>query len=442
MAMSRILIALNDFNISNMLRAYFQCNGYEVTVTSNGEDALEICRQQLPNLILLDVNLPDMDGFDVLLNLKALSGTRGIPVIFFLAKESSRLDKIRALELGAVECIRGPFDIRELGLRVKNKIGHAFLSSAKQPHAPGGEMMIVEDDPDISNMLRVYFKSQGYKVAVAGRGEDALAICRQQPLHMIVLDIMLTDMNGYDVCRELRGNLLTAHVPIVFLTQKDEQNDKIHGLEVGADDYITKPFDLEELKLRVQNTCRRADLDPLTGLPCSQLIEDQLAYLFFRPQDWALLYISIDGLDPFSALHGPGAREEVLCFTAMKLVQVVSKNAKTTDFVGRVCDDAFIIITDKGLAPPLAEDLNRRFDAKVGSHYDWQTRQRGHLLVRDDEGNETKVDLMSLSIGVATADDGPFADIREIIQAAAEARRTSRFSHPLHPNTEANSPCA
>jgi len=440
--MGRMLIALDDFNISNMLRIYFQSNGYEVTVTNNGEDALEMCRQQLPNLILLDVNLPDMDGFDVLLNLKALSDTRRIPVIFFLTEKSSRRDKIHALELGAVECIRRPFDVQELGLRVKNKIGHAFLSSARQPHAPGGEMMIVEDDPDISNMLRVYFKSQGYKVAVAQRGEDALYISRQQPLHMIVLDIMLTDMNGYDVCRELRGNLLTAHVPIVFLTQKDERNDKIHGLEVGADDYITKPFDLEELKLRVQNARRRADLDPLTGLPCSQLVEDQLAYLFFRPRDWALLYISIDDLESFSAVHGPGAREEVLCFTAVKLVQAVSRNAKTTDFVGRVCDDDFIVITDKGLAATLAEDLSRHFDAEVGSHYDWQTRQRGHLLVRDDEGNETKVDLMSLSISVVTADDGPFADIREIIQAAAEARRTSRFSHPLHPSGEASSPCA
>ena len=143
-----------------------------------------------------------------------------------------------------------------------------------------GRLMIVEDDTDISNMLRIYFQSQDYDVAVAQRGEDALEMCRQQLPHIIVLDIMLPDMDGYDVCRNLRGNLRTSHIPIIFLTQKDERSDKIHGLELGADDYITKPFDLEELKLRVKNAMTRATIQnlttPTTGLPSGQLIEDQL----------------------------------------------------------------------------------------------------------------------------------------------------------------------
>jgi DNA-binding response OmpR family regulator len=122
-----------------------------------------------------------------------------------------------------------------------------LLSASKGGNMSEGRMLIVEDDFDISNMLRIYFQSHGYEVAVAQRGEDALAMCRKQLPHIIVLDIMLPDMDGYDVCRELRSNLRTSHVPIIFLTQKDERSDKIHGLELGADDYITKPFDLEEL---------------------------------------------------------------------------------------------------------------------------------------------------------------------------------------------------
>lgn len=120
-----------------------------------------------------------------------------------------------------------------------------------------GRLMIVEDDEDISNMLRIYFQSQNYDVTVADCGEDALEMVRQQLPHIIILDIMLPDMDGYDVCRHLRGNLRTSHIPIIFLTQKDERSDKIHGLELGADDYITKPFSPRELVARVRAVLRR-----------------------------------------------------------------------------------------------------------------------------------------------------------------------------------------
>ena len=114
-------------------------------------------------------------------------------------------------------------------------------------------ILVVEDDFDISNMLRIYFQSQGYEVAVAPRGGDALEMCRQQLPNIVVLDIMLPDIDGYEVCRQLRSNLRTSHIPIIFLTQKDERSDKIQGLELGADDYITKPFGISRVILTVRN---------------------------------------------------------------------------------------------------------------------------------------------------------------------------------------------
>src|SRR5512137_2233074 len=155
-----------------------------------------------------------------------------------------------------------------------------------------GRILVVEDDTDISNMLRIYFSSQGYDVVVTPRGGDALERCRQQLPHVIVLDIMLPDIDGYEVCSRMRTNLRTSHIPIIFLTQKDERSDKIAGLELGADDYITKPFDIEELKLRVTNAIARQErensLDPHTGLPSGRLIEDHLRKVI-RSQGWALL---------------------------------------------------------------------------------------------------------------------------------------------------------
>jgi len=276
-----------------------------------------------------------------------------------------------------------------------------------------GRLMIVEDDPDISNMLRIYFRSQDYDVTVAQRGEDALEMCRQQLPHIIVLDIMLPDMDGYDVCRSLRSNLRTSHIPIIFLTQKDERSDKIHGLELGADDYITKPFDLEELKLRVKSAMTRAQYtsltDPTTGLPSGRLIEDQLRRLM-RQDDWGIIYIGIRGFSDFSEQYGFVAGEEVLRFTAMVLGRTADTVGTSNDFIGHIGGDDFIVITGKESIEPMVEDLQKRFDAEIATHYDWQARQQG-------------VELMSLSIGVLTVDDGPFYDIREITEAAAGVRR-------------------
>jgi len=292
-----------------------------------------------------------------------------------------------------------------------------------------GRILVVEDDFDISNMLRIYFQSQGYEVAVAPRGGDALEMCRQQLPHVIVLDIMLPDIDGYEVCRQLRGNLRTSHIPIIFLTQKDERSDKIHGLELGADDYITKPFDVEELKLRVKNAMARAAYEsltnPTTGLPSAKLIEEQLRSLM-RRGDWGIVYVGINGLEAFNEVYGFVAGDEVLRFAAMVMGETVDTLGTPNDFIGHVGGDDFLIITEKDLVRPIAEDLTRRFSEGVGTHYDFKARQQGYITVRDDQGNERKVGLMELSIGVITSDDGPFTDIREITEAAAAARREGR----------------
>ena len=153
-------------------------------------------------------------------------------------------------------------------------------------------LLVVEDDIDIGNMLKIYFSGLEYDVDVAVRGADALEKTKQVLPHLIVLDIMLPDIDGYEVCRTLRTSTRTSHIPVIFLTQKDERSDKLQGLELGADDYITKPFDIEELKLRVQGAIRRSEreslTDPRSGLPAGRLIEEQLRKII-REKDWALI---------------------------------------------------------------------------------------------------------------------------------------------------------
>jgi DNA-binding response OmpR family regulator len=287
-------------------------------------------------------------------------------------------------------------------------------------------LLIVEDDFDISNMLRIYFTGQGFEVDVAPRGTDALEKTRQNMPHLIVLDIMLPDIDGFEVCRILRTNTRTSHVPIIFLTQKDERSDKLQGLELGADDYITKPFDIEELKLRVQRAIARAEqqslTDPRSGLPAGRLIEDQLRRII-RLHDWALMDVRINHFDAFKEVYGFVAGDDVLRFTSMLMNETMDEYGTSSDFIGHAGGDNFIIITTEDAAPAVRKQLKARFAEEVLSHYSFIDRDQGHIMVADENGSVEKVDLMTLSIGTVSPSQYQFADIREITELAAEARR-------------------
>jgi DNA-binding response OmpR family regulator len=118
-------------------------------------------------------------------------------------------------------------------------------------------VLIVDDEPKIQRIAREYFESAGFRVLMASGGEAALGSARRETLDLVVLDLGLPDMDGLDVCRQLRR---TSNVPILILTARDDEADKLIGLELGADDYITKPFSPRELVARARAVLRRADM--------------------------------------------------------------------------------------------------------------------------------------------------------------------------------------
>jgi diguanylate cyclase (GGDEF)-like protein len=291
-----------------------------------------------------------------------------------------------------------------------------------------GLLLIVEDDSDIATMLEIYFEAQGYDTVSVTRGEEALEICRRALPNLVILDILLPDIDGYEVCRRLRGNLRTSHIPIIFLTQKDERSDQVAGLELGADDYITKPFDLQLLMLRVEGALRRAGwlslTSPVTGLPSSKLIEEQLRQLI-RRDGWAVLYVGVNHLDEFNDVYGFVAGDDVLRFAAMLISETVDKVGAGSEFIGHSGGDDFIIISTPDAAQRIKTELAERFGAEVGSFYNFKDRERGYIEIGGGEGGPRQADLMTLAIGLVYHDSAPFADIREITEVAAEARRSA-----------------
>jgi PleD family two-component response regulator len=287
-------------------------------------------------------------------------------------------------------------------------------------------LLVVEDDVDIGNMLKIYFSGMDFDVDVAMRGKDALEKTRQVLPHLIVLDIMLPDIDGYEVCRNLRTNMRTSHIPVIFLTQKDERSDKLQGLELGADDYITKPFDIEELKLRVQGAIRRSEreslTDPRSGLPAGRLIENRLREII-REKGWALLDARVNNFEPFKDVYGFVAGDDVLRFTSMLIGEVVDELGTTSDFIGHAGGDNFIIITKEEKADAIKTRLKDRFDNEVQTHYNFMDRQQGFVQAPTADGTTVKVSFMTMSVGIVSPSAHSFADIREITELAAEARR-------------------
>jgi PleD family two-component response regulator len=287
-------------------------------------------------------------------------------------------------------------------------------------------LLIVEDDADIANMLKIYFSGQEFEVDLAPRGSVALDKTRSNLPNLIVLDIMLPDIDGFEVCRILRTNTRTSHVPIIFLTQKDERSDKLQGLELGADDYITKPFDIEELKLRVQRAIARAEqqslTDPRSGLPSGRLIEEQLRRII-RQDGWALMDIRIQHFEPFKEVYGFVAADDVLRFSAMLMGEVVDELGTTNDFIGHAGGDNFIIVTSEQAARPIAQRLQERFLQEVLSHYSFLDREQGYIVAVATDGQLQQTPLMTLAVGAVSPSEHEFADIREITELAAEARR-------------------
>jgi len=177
------------------------------------------------------------------------------------------------------------------------------------------KILIVEDDLDVADMLNAYFRVQGYEIFTVNWGEDGVRACQTSRPDIVILDIRLPDIDGYEVARRLRSNRRTAGIPIIFLTEKRDRSERLQGLELGADDYITKPFDVQELRLRIRNALRRAEQDtltnPVTGLPDGKLVDERISECLNKIT-WTMLIVSLENLDIFRESYGFVASDDVM----------------------------------------------------------------------------------------------------------------------------------
>jgi DNA-binding response OmpR family regulator len=273
------------------------------------------------------------------------------------------------------------------------------------------KILIVEDDIDLSTMLDTYLRIQGYEVFCETLGEEGVRTCERLRPGIVVLDIHLPDIDGYEVARRMRSQQRTMAIPIIFLTEKRDRVDRLFGLELGADDYITKPFDIQELRLRIRNALRRAKQDsltnPVTGLPEGALVDERLNQ-HLNCTGWSLLIIKLENLDLFRETYGFVASDDALRAVSLMMQNITHELGGKDDFLGHLGQLDFVISTDPAHVHSLQDGIRTRLEQSLDYFYpikdrDKRVRQTSRMLVKigllqGGDGNFTSLEDLKLSL--------------------------------------------
>ncbi|MCA1833303.1 MAG: response regulator [Actinomycetota bacterium] len=286
-------------------------------------------------------------------------------------------------------------------------------------------ILVADDDPDIARFVEVNLKLDGFEVAVANDGEQALQMALELHPSLILLDVMMPKMNGVEVCRHIRADRRTAQTNVIMLTAKSLGADKIAGLTAGADDYIIKPFDPLELVARVHSTLRRTRemraQSPLTGLPGNVTIEAEVKHRLNGDQQFAICYADLDNFKAFNDHYGFMRGDKIIVFTADTIVRVASE-VDENSFVGHIGGDDFLILTVASAVEKLCSKIIEQFDSGVASFYDTVDAERGYIEVENRQKVANRFAMLSISIGVAIANPATVDDHRRIAETATEMK--------------------
>ncbi len=273
-------------------------------------------------------------------------------------------------------------------------------------------VLVADDDPDILTVVKINLELDGFEVDTAVDGEDAIQKATSTPPNVIVLDIMMPRMDGLTALHRLRSQAATANIPIILLTARGLPEDRVRGLELGADDYITKPFDITELAARVRAVLRRTqaarDLSPLTGLPGNFKITAEVEDCIRDGRAFALVHGDLDNFKAFNDHYGFMRGDEVIRFCASSFIEGAETLGMEGTFVGHIGGDDFVAVIHPEMAEAFAKEVIERFDDGILDLYDTADALRGYIEVIDRRGERYAFPVVSLSLGVAST------EVREI----------------------------
>ena len=300
------------------------------------------------------------------------------------------------------------------------------MADAPQVIDGGERLLVVDDDPFIARLLEIELSAAGFRVRVASDGAQALESVREDPPDLVITDVMMPHVDGFELTRQLRQDPRTAQISIIILTARGLSADKLEGFAIGADDYIVKPFDTPELLARVRGVLRRSkelrDESPITGLPGSVRVQEEIEDRVASGQEFALLLADIDHFKAYNDHYGFARGDQVIAEVG-KLIDEVARELSTDDaFAGHMAGDDFVLVVAPSAAALVADTIVERFDRLVPSLYDPEDRERGWIEVLNRRGEPQRFTPITISIGVTSTQRRDFEHFAEVVAVATEMR--------------------
>ncbi len=287
-------------------------------------------------------------------------------------------------------------------------------------------ILVADDDPAMCLLLRETLQEAGYEVLIANDGDQLIRMAQDHPPDLLLIDLIMPLMDGFEAIRQLRNDTRTSHLPMIILTARSTTAEVVIGFDSGADDYIVKPYDIDVLLARIRSHLRRAAKlpvrNPLTGLPGNMLLQAEIERQIAQQTPFALIYVDLDNFKAFNDAYG-FARGDRAIHT---LASVLAATAPRDDFLGHIGGDDFAIIHYGGFPEVLAQQIISTFDQHVRALYDPEDLQRGYLQGIDRHGVPRQFGLLSLSISIVTSEGGRFRSVDEISKVAAEVKSAAK----------------
>lgn len=292
------------------------------------------------------------------------------------------------------------------------------------------KILIADDDLDILDVIRITLETEGYEVIEAHDGKEAVEMVKKSNPDLLITDFKMPKMCGDEVCKTLKQDILIQHMPIIMLTGKGEVTDKIHGINAGADDYIVKPFEPQELVARVKMVLRRTardlDANPLTRLPGNVSIINEIRNRIDKKELFAVCYADLDKFKAFNDKYGFEKGDEVIKNTARILISSIQEKGTSQDFIGHIGGDDFVVIT----APEKVDDLCKKiiadFSSMVPGLYNKEDLEKGYIMGQDRQKKIKKIPLLSISIGIVTNEKIEINHVGEVGELGAELKEYAK----------------
>lgn len=295
---------------------------------------------------------------------------------------------------------------------------------------PKAKILIIDDDPDIRDVLNITLIQEGYEVIQAPDGQEGLKLAQTKKPDLIIVDFKMPKMDGRQVCRELKKDILLSHLPIIMLTGRGDVADKVGGIDAGADDYVVKPFEPQELIARIRMIIRRTQRDleanPLTRLPGNVSILNELQEIIEQDSKFAVCYLDLDKFKSYNDKYGFEHGDEVIKESARIFIRATKELGNPEDFVGHIGGDDFVIITTPDKVDNICKKIISDFDKASPSFYNEQDKKAGFIIAKDRKGQEVKIPLLSVSIGVVTNEKRKIAHVAEIGEIGAELKQLAK----------------